>query len=40
MTRAVRPFARGSRSPDPAEAAADTLRDVQRTPALIAPHAQ
>jgi hypothetical protein len=35
VTRTVKPFTRGSRSADPAEAAADTLRDVQRTPALI-----
>jgi hypothetical protein len=35
VTRAVKPFTRGSRSADPVEAAADAARDVQRTPALL-----
>jgi hypothetical protein len=35
VTRTVRPFTRGSRSTRRAEAAAEALRDVRRTPALI-----
>jgi hypothetical protein len=34
-TRTVRPFTRGSRSTDPAQAAAEAQRDVRRTHALI-----
>jgi hypothetical protein len=34
-TRTTRPFGRGSRSTDPAEAAAEAMRDVRRTPTLL-----
>jgi|1186.fasta_scaffold05424_4 hypothetical protein len=35
VTREVRRFAHGSRSPNPAEAAAENQRDVRRTPAVL-----